>query len=51
MNINDFCPICGDELKIGKQSIQPVVENGKAKQVHKWCLDEVIARREGKNVV
>ena len=51
MNINDFCPICGDELKIGKQSIEALIEKGKARMVHKWCLDELIARRDGKNVV
>lgn len=51
MNINDFCSICGDELKMGKQSIHIIIQNGKAIKIHKWCLDEVMARRDGKNAM
>ncbi len=51
MNINDFCAICGDEIKIGRHAIQAVIQMGKVKKVHNWCFDEAIARRDGKNVV
>lgn len=51
MNIHDFCIICGDELKIDKQSIQEVTKHGESKIVHKWCIDKVIARCKGTNVV
>ena len=51
MNLYNHCKICGEETKFGQQSIIIIPDYIGKRPVHKWCYDELKARKDGKDVV